>query len=181
MTSYQRMALAFTWLGALGSSFILIAIAVSVSLPYNPASFSVVSGFQSKNVRLLLPEGFSFFTRNPREPLTFVFRVNPDGTLTNVTRTNSSIEDWFGVKRNNRAFFAQLGNVLTQANINPDSFPLTDACGPDEIAIRNVQPYPLLCGKYLIKIQERAPWAWAASFPQQDMPSREIALNIACE
>ncbi|RAJ19873.1 antimicrobial peptide system SdpA family protein [Pedobacter cryoconitis] len=68
-------------------------------------------------IKMLLPEGWGFFTRNPRETRTF-FLVNDSGKLIQDSRIrNGTIKNVFGLKRDGRLVNLIYMNLLAKRKI----------------------------------------------------------------
>ncbi|WP_111636518.1 SdpA family antimicrobial peptide system protein [Pedobacter cryoconitis] len=110
--SYQKsfflILLTFFWV----CTFITV---LSVSLPYNPINKTFLK--KSHLIKMLLPEGWGFFTRNPRETRTF-FLVNDSGKLIQDSRIrNGTIKNVFGLKRDGRLVNLIYMNLLAKRKI----------------------------------------------------------------
>src|SRR5689334_7700125 len=78
--------------------FVLFTVATS-AIPYNSSSKQLYNK-DHMLFRALLPEGFSFFTRNPREPLVVLYYRE---SKVEVELNNNSPEYLFGLRRYPRA------------------------------------------------------------------------------
>ncbi len=68
-------------------------------------------------IRKLLPQGWGFFTRDPREPALIMYRVNDDNSLCLITLPNSSQLNCYGFSRKSRRLhleFLRLQNLIPQ-------------------------------------------------------------------
>ncbi|MBX2898011.1 MAG: SdpA family antimicrobial peptide system protein [Cyclobacteriaceae bacterium] len=86
-------------------------IVLSSIAPYNTTSYKIINKKESAILRSFLPEGFGFFTRNPQEEFPVIFREIND-TLIILTKPNGSPSNFFGLKRNQRTMFAELGSIV---------------------------------------------------------------------
>jgi antimicrobial peptide system SdpA family protein len=48
-------------------------------------------------------------------------------------------------------------------------------------SVKNISPYPSLCGDIGIVMQKPVPWAWWASGQSVVMPSRILRINAGCQ
>jgi len=93
----------FTWLYV----FILL---LSVSLPYNPLEKPLVK--KSYLIKLFVPEGWGFFTKNPRENRMY-FLVDINGKLIQDPRLrNATLRNLFGLKRDGRVLNLVYANKI---------------------------------------------------------------------
>ncbi|MBX2947434.1 MAG: SdpA family antimicrobial peptide system protein [Cyclobacteriaceae bacterium] len=153
-------------------------------MPYN----SLRSQFYNKDhlfVRRIFPEGFSFFTRDPREPQVILYTKN---AITEVIERSNSINYYFGFSRYGRALSIELSSIWETVRNQKwyDCYTCTQNCFNDEIlphySIQNSTPSPFICGEYYLKITEPIPWAWAKSFKSSNrsMPCKMISISIKC-
>lgn len=159
------------------------------AMPYSSLEMEKTTklGFQR-----LLPEGWSFFTKSPRDPYVFILKVN-DGKLELYDHLpNSNPQNLFGAQRTGRAIGVEFGR-LTQ-NLSEDNWL---ECNPKNllalaksdtvptITLKNTYEKPLLTGEVIIVTQEPIPWAWrnaqkpASSIPTKlAMTTKLLKLNI---
>ncbi|MBK8567073.1 MAG: SdpA family antimicrobial peptide system protein [Saprospiraceae bacterium] len=167
---------------AVWSSFIF-KVAIS-SLPHGAFHESQVAAFNLKNV---MPQGWGFFTRNPREDNYFVFRLSPDGKQTPVLTYSNSLNNMFGIKRTSRIQSMEMGAIVQRLK-EYDWFdcPLGNNLCQDDIAalcptpVLNTCPKPTLCGELFITLKEVVPWAWGSDYSTLDMPAKTIKINAIC-
>ena len=165
-----------------------IGIAITVVLVY----ILVLSVFDQNNLIInyqfkkslnkLFPEGWGFFTKNPREENVTLFRVHDDQTLEKVTIKNSSADNWFGLSRKSRKIGAELSIVLTQVpdsaweeHINPE----TPVCQGQDVEISsNKMVTTLKPGKYLVVKKEVLPWAWIDAIDPESEKYKSINFRL---
>ena len=162
----------------------LIFLAGTTVLPYSPISPSPVTKLI---VRSFLPEGWSFFTRNPREAQLHFFKYENTHLSPYQNFPNSNPTNYFGMSRKSRAQGVEFA-YLTQ-DISPENWKdctrkeLLNKVLTDSIPWIDVQsPYApsLLCGEIVVMEEEYVPWAWSQSSKEIDMPAKFIKLNISC-
>lgn len=128
-------------------------------------------GYSSTSkVYVLIPQGWSFFTRNPREDVLKIYRVEKDTLLYINSTVSLSLKDLFGIKRHKKRITAELSEVMFNVKRTQwhefRKIAIGDAA--KEIAtsdtIANNFKEPLLKkGVYVIYTCKRLPWAWAKS------------------
>ena len=153
------------------------------SMPYNSLSNVL---FSEKRVLLrgIFPEGFSFFTRNPREPQALIYEAD---SKKDVIKDNKAfINSFGGFNRYNRSVLIELGSLINIVK-NEKWFNCNDEECFDNIRIpvyeiNNSYRTPVLCGSYYIKFVEPIPWAWATSFKKskKKMPFKIIKVSTRC-
>lgn len=134
----------------------------------------------------IMPEGWAFFTRNPREPVTKIYRQR-SGTWTYVDRANFSPRSWFGAKRTSTLESIELQNLLggiysdsTWTECTEDVSTCVASASPETVALENTSRTQLLCGSLLVQKHDPVPWAWAQNEDDVVMPSRIVHLSIEC-
>jgi antimicrobial peptide system SdpA family protein len=150
-------------------------------MPYNSMG-TVLYGKSKLLFRSLLPEGFAFFTRDPREFQIVLYTKDK----IEVDLHNGSPKFWFGLKRYPRAFNVELGQIFPviakkdwyncqsgdMQCLNDDLLPL--------YVIKSEFPAPLILGDYYVRISDPIPWAWANTFNEKNktMPSKVMKVSI---
>ena len=160
---------------------ILIFLVADSSLGFNPIMVTkkINNAFFS-----VLPQGWGFFTRNPREPLVDIYEITLNGPQ-KVTIPNASLKYIYGFNRGMRFTSSQVGYLvgmlqennwrefknLKKAQTNVSSF----------IQLRNNFSPPLLCGKFIMVKTERIPWAWAKHRNTVNMPVLAVGILADCD
>lgn len=162
---------------------VVIAYVGNASLPDNPIDLPFED---QKALRRVVPQGWAFFTRNPRESSRRTF-VRTDGRWTRVDQ-NAIVQPKyaFGLDRKPRAQGPEI--ALLTDRINDDAWqeckdaPRTCLSEASVAAtLSNPSPEPTLCGTVGLALQEPLPWAWRESRSDIDMPSQILKLNVTCE
>jgi antimicrobial peptide system SdpA family protein len=153
------------------------------ALPYNPVQ---LPGGRSAELRVIAPQGWKFFTRDPREERLLV-RV-PDGAggwTSDVTPTNSAPQNLFGALRSARAQPSEMSELLLRV-------PETEwvACTADPnvclaaftrpLVLNNPDPTPTLCGDVGFVMQPPIPWAWARRLGAVILNSKVLRTQVSC-
>jgi antimicrobial peptide system SdpA family protein len=168
---------------------IVFIYAVHAVMPPNPIKLPF-----EKHLRLyalmLLPQGWAFFTRDPREERFHVFSRDQNGKWIRALRgPNASPANFFGLKRASRAQGIEVGLLLSKV---PGSGWQTcseqpEVCleqAPLVATIENITPHPTLCGEVGLALQKPVPWAWSyhrsGSQITITMPSKVARLEVRC-
>jgi len=148
--------------------FFIYCIVVT-SIPYNPMTVSKKTSFRLK---LLIPEGWNFFTKNPRDEQVFIYDFNEqDSTYSSIKSwPNNSYVNFFGIGRTARAIGTDYGMILASI---PDSLwlvveekDLKLIQRPRSITFQFTSHYPdenskhVLFGKKLFIKKSLTPWSW---------------------
>jgi antimicrobial peptide system SdpA family protein len=131
----------------------------------------------------IIPEGWSFFTRDPREPKDVVYR-RARGGLSQVTFANTSARNAYGVSRAARAMDAELMGllepVLESTWRDCDGAPEACVAAARPLALTNWSETRFICGDVAVVRAPPVPWAWRRSRDRIHMPSRVLALKVDC-
>ena len=169
---------------ALGAAWILVSLyVVQTAMPQTVVSLPPKS---AEKLAFALPQGWSFFTRNPREASAVVYRPGRGAQWVPTSRTpNFQPRNLFGASRVQRAEGIDLG-VLAVAV--PDkawvscrsaaSACLARVVGPIQVDIRRAGF--LLCGDVGLVSREPVPWAWARDRRRVAMPAKVARLAVSC-
>ena len=155
-----------------------------ISIPKNPIN-SRYSFFNSNKMHALLPEGWAFFTRNPREEQISVYNVNKDKSIEPISIKNMEIKNLFGLDRTSRYTLDKMGTVIGQL---PDGYWKTitnlDSLNfyIDSLSVFSVEiSRPSLCGKYLIEKRPIMPWSYYSSTKNVVLPSKYVTIKFDCK
>lgn len=172
------LMLAITW-------SVLILYAVHIELPVNALDLPFESSIKP-NLQAVIPEGWGFFTRDPREARLLPY-VRPAGAWQAASEgPNGEAWNEFGFNRAARAQGVEMG--LLEFAIPTDAWKdCTEAIpscldkSPASMQVSNPTPHPTLCGDVGLAHRDTLPWAWAASvLDETSMPSKVVRLTVKC-
>ncbi|MFP2904935.1 SdpA family antimicrobial peptide system protein [Pyxidicoccus sp. 3LFB2] len=159
--------------------------ALHAALPYNPIQLP----FEDRiNMRLVLPEGWAFFTRDPREDRMLPYVRATDGQWAWASQTpNFQPKNAFGIDRAARAQGVEMGLLMEQAReyarqaCEEDPRRCLERASPGK-PLRNRSPNPTLCGQVGFVFQRAVPWAWSRTSQGKPiiMPSKVLRLEVEC-
>lgn len=179
---YLRFLALFT--GAVSGFWLsFVFYSIHASLPFNPIDLPLA---KTLALRVFTPQGWKFFTRNPREETVSVFARDGHGNWSSPSiGRNASLLSYFGLARTARAQGVEVG-VIT-ASLKPDQWvPCSerlDAClakTPTAAAVANVSPGATVCGDIVFVKQQPVPWAWTRSKRTVTMPITCLRVNVSC-
>ncbi len=167
-----------------GGWLTVFAYALHAALPFNPIRLP----FEVRaKVRLLIPEGWAFFTRDPRKENMLLFTRHSDGTwVSALLGPNATPSNDFGLNRASRAQGVETALLMHEF---PDSsfrdcriLP-TDCLETTQLtnSINDASPNPSICGDIGFVMQKPVPWAWWASGQAIVMPSRVARIKVDCQ
>jgi len=143
---------------------LLCSIIIGIFAAYTNANpFSLEYG-TSYTMTKILPQGWGFFTKSPREPL-FKFYACENNQLEEIKLNNNSLRTFFGMSRYHRRMNMELHRVMS---LIPDSLYVKDkdlACDlhlihdiEDE---RGLNYHFVKNGIYAISMEDKKPWMYA--------------------
>ena len=171
-----QVCVAFLWAAAIGP--VLLG-----SMPDSPLRPSL--SFR-QDVIAIAPQGWAFFTRDPREPVDRVYtRSGPEWVQ--VTYTNSSRRNWLGLKRDARALNVELASLLSE--VDPALWRncpgRLETCLRERdvpaVAVVNRSRIRALCGEILVERRPPAPWAWSRAKRPVLLDSKIARLDVRCD
>lgn len=142
----------------------------------------------------LSPQGWHFFTRDPREDHHVVYQENDlrQGLERNLLRPNGAPEHFFGLTRHGRAQlleggwvqFALAGHEGFEEEEWTECEDTAPACldrlptGPE---LESPYASPALCGDLVVGRRGARPWAWhARGLTDDPMPQRLAKVTVKC-
>jgi antimicrobial peptide system SdpA family protein len=140
---------------------------------------------KSANIGAVVPQGWAFFTRNPREHNFFIYQKK-DGAFEQVILSNCNVNNLFGASRKSRIQSVELGDILAKVeNANWLECPegIDQSAGIDtiqEVLVINQVESPTICGEFYIAQKEPIPWAWGAYYRELEMPSKVVKIRTLC-
>ena len=164
-------------------AFVIFNSAIS-SLPFNPLTKSKV---ESMRYSVILPQGWAFFTRSPREDQYYAYKMT-DGVLNPILYTNSSYKNAFGFSRGVRVRGVEMGGLMEQLKDKswiecPDGI-LGECIAKSDsiktIPVNNKAQHPTFCGEVWLERKPIVPWAWSKAETPVNMPSEFIKIQISC-
>ncbi len=169
---------------ALGGGWLLVVVyALHAALPFNPIKLPLETRVQP---RFWLPEGWAFFTRDPREENMRVFVRHEGNWVSAGMGPIAKPSNSFGLDRACRAQgveAALLINGFPSSAFQECRDPVA-AClerAPITAEVQNISPTPTLCGDVGVVMQKPVPWAWWSSGLRATMPSRVLRMSVACK
>ncbi len=153
------------------------------AIPDSPMRLSKKNHMQLMSV---IPEGWSFFTRNPREDHTFVYQRTEAG-WEQLNQRVASRHSWFGLNRRIRSQGVELGGLLARVaeedwtrHDDPFAFDAVLDSIP-RIEAPNSSHTETMCGELLIEKKAPVPWAWSGSKRQVRMKAKYVRVAADCD
>jgi antimicrobial peptide system SdpA family protein len=137
------------------------------------------------NMVALSPQGWAFFTRNPREERTYLYaRRGEDWVPYTVTTADPS--NLFGLRKRSRGHEMELASILgqvPQASWVKGRLDVEGLKGKDfrrGVVVENRFPRSTMCGEFVVQKRPPVPWAWSRLPKPVIMPSRTAKLLVRC-
>lgn len=155
------------------------------ALPFNPLTGSKIDAME---YNVLLPQGWAFFTRNPREEQYYVYKEEGK-KLVPLLYTNSSYKNAFGFTRKVRIRGVEMGGLVSQLEqmewLKCEDGILSECVIENQdyeaIILANNANHPTFCGNLWIEKKPLVPWAWSRAEQAVNMPSEFIKINVSCK
>jgi len=111
----------------------------------------------------ILPQGWAFFTKSPRDIRTEVFDYEKQKF---ISLKNFSLQNVFGIKRTSTRLSIEIASLIKEApdSLWVESYRLHENTFLDGEFIKKKSAflYPKLSGKIILINKERVPWAWSS-------------------
>jgi len=135
-------------------------------------------------VFVLAPQGWGFFTRNPREEEIFVYReINGKWLKCNISYGDPSF--YFGASRNARKIIVEELQLVSQIKdstmwVNGD---LTNTLSYtfNRLPVLKLSAFttsPELSGDFILMKQKNVPWAWSKNYDDITMPYKCVHVHL---
>ncbi len=139
----------------------------------NASSEATISYKIKKNINFFMPQGWGFFTRNPREAMIDAYSYKK-GELKLLTVSNLSAYNWFGLSRKTRLVGFELSNLLGVVPEEAWKDGINDfrTCIPQKIYVvrptGTLKNYPP--GEYILHQYKPIPFSWASHGQNETKP-----------
>lgn len=161
----------------------IAALAVYPSLPDGPLNLEPEDKDGLPTVRLILPEGWNFFTRNPREQDILLFQKKRSTWKSAIRGPHGRPSNLFGLDRSSRSQGLEYAMLLRQISSWEECGGAIPRC-LDTVAVAdtliNPSPQATLCGAVGFARREPIPWAWSRSSDTIHMPSKVARASVRC-
>jgi antimicrobial peptide system SdpA family protein len=168
------------WLLFALHALFLIAV-VRFFVKYGPAN-PMKGDYWDRNIyQQVFPQGWGFFTKNPREPENSIYLRQPSGGWKNVTPNNFSWSNYLGLARKTRLCGGEITTLQSQV---PESLWVK---GDTKMDFDTLPVYPVknpskskcFIGEYVITRDDRLPWAWSKDWDKVRIPSKAARMKIS--
>ncbi len=156
-----------------------VYISFIVSNRDNPVRLSYTSVQELYSV---FPQGWAFFTRNPKEEVLQLYKMEGDKLVLVNNSASLSFKDFFGFKRQTRKVSAELAEIIkkvpTQSWKEHRGGEISEVLKKLVLSdtVSNIFTEKLLSGEYIIYRSKRVPWAWSKS--NVKLPYRAVKIYV---
>jgi antimicrobial peptide system SdpA family protein len=159
-----------------------IGLILSISLPFNPISRYFSGDYFVKS---LVPEGWAFFTRSPREERLDIYYLKRDGWVPNPLAPRGAPANMFGLMRKLRAQSVELAILLSQVRQEQwielnKGFASANINSSASLRVINPSPFPVMEGTIAVVKHKPVPWSYAALITTDLLPCQYVVLTVAC-
>jgi antimicrobial peptide system SdpA family protein len=146
-------------------------------------------GSLARPANALLPQGWAFFTKSPRDPILTAYEFDARGRAYRIPEiTASDVRNLFGVNRRGRAIGTELALLLDL--VPPDQWVECGSTSGDCVAgvrvgdpprVASPVPGPRLCGEVVLAEESVVPYAYRELVDQRLRVDRAAHLFVECE
>lgn len=169
---------------SIATGFFLLCISYVCRLPHSTMN---ISKDTKTNIVSLLPQGWAFFTRSPKEEKILVYKVHPSG-LKKISMSNPDEKNLFGISRLSRRLTMETSIVLHEAK----KISWTEKTGVEHPPINSLEPLHIQStnniirniqsGQYLIYKEKPIPWAWKKNFNKANTSRKYVLVDyVKCK
>ena len=146
---------------------LILGVSLVASVSERPFNIPIVA---RSSLIAIAPQGWGFFTRNPREPVLGVFRRR-NGVWREFSLRVGQAKYLFGLNRRARLYSLEIGEILPAIPLDHwhpcaeeaqdclNKLPLPEA--PISVP-RRVPIDKALCGTLALQLSEKLPWVWSS-------------------
>lgn len=134
---------------------------------------------------IVMPQGWSFFTRNPREPVDTVYVRRSDGWRVH-SFTNNSVRNLLGISREARGVGIELQPLLRGVaedewtDCNGAPLKCLTAASRHPVYVESTSLLKSVCGDAAVVRGPPVPWAWSREYGNIEMPAKILRLHVNC-
>lgn len=163
-------------------SIVAVVYVTQASLSATPFTMPFGSHV-SVETKVLVPEGWAFFTLSPRTPEPAVYSRDASGDWRSVTAGPLAVlGSLMGLDRATRAQGTEIAIIIAQvpatAWVSCSKAPVQCMAGSGTVTVVNLSSHKSVCGEIGIAIQQVKPWAWHDL--DSVMPSRVAVVTVRC-
>jgi antimicrobial peptide system SdpA family protein len=168
------------------SSVFFIGLILIVLLSSVEENNLPIKGTIKLKIKKVIPQGWSFFTRNPKEEDYYIYKYDSvTKRITNLNKTLNSSSNFLGLKRICANSGIELSSICRKikksewqnCKVNLSAYNFNDL---NSIRIVNFFPGATINGTYIIQKKSPIPFEWVNTF-KGEMPSQIALLKVVAE
>lgn len=140
------------------------------------------------NIMAVAPQGWSFFTKSPRDPQVEPHQVSDAGLTSIAGFPNTRVENAFGLSREGRSQGVETALLIGDENADAwveCSSPDLAVCSDELIAaepvkLDNAVPSPTICGEVVIVQSIPVSWAYRNHTEQTSIAQSGLHAEVSC-
>lgn len=142
----------------------------------------ILSKTFQKQISFIFPEGWGFFTKNPRDLLMDVYKID-HGKLKKIDMSNHSFDNYLGLSRKARMIgygsSHVSGEISKETWVKSTSDKIKDHINDSTFVVkRNDKFHHFENGEYLFKLYKQIPYAWANKSQEKFNPCQFARIKI---
>lgn len=178
----KEISYLLTFLVCFVVSFLFVFSVFLNTLEVNPVKLNIDL---DNKIFTFVPQGWAFFTRNPREAQIVLYQKNKNNELIEIPQRHSSCNNLFGLNRKASKLMSELQFIKSKVDVNlyyntrwNYQENIYSQIPNKMVIIKNQMADPILIGEYVVVFQKAVPWAWTKSIHDIKMPAKIIRLKI---
>lgn len=132
--------------------------------------------FDSLYLKTFLPQGFAFFTREPKEPNIFIYKIENEREVKRmINKSSLSADALLGLNRNNRRTEIEFQYPISKIYRWHKS--IVESENYIDTIYFKIKEINTVKGKFLFVKERRIPWAWIKNNPRKIKEYKILILN----
>lgn len=142
----------------------------------------VVPNSIKKEINTAFPEGWGFFTKNPRDLHLDIYKIE-ESTIKNISIYNHSLSNYLGLSRKSRVIGYEASMLANKVNKelwqDNNGKSVEKFINDSIIEIHSIPNFKYLVkGDYLIKLYEPIPYAWSKENQEENNPFKIARVKV---
>jgi antimicrobial peptide system SdpA family protein len=133
-----------------------------------------------------VPEGWAFFTKNPRERQLKVYAIGPDSQPRELDLRGHRSNPIRSFDRSDRARLLEITKIIERSSpsdwsdCESGNYQCLQSLNSNRLKIQNERVKPEICGSHLLVLIDPVPWAWARLTNSEEMPASVLRVDVDC-
>ncbi|WP_414649023.1 SdpA family antimicrobial peptide system protein [Chitinophaga sp.] len=137
-----------------------------------------------RNTRYLFPEGWGFFTKDPKESLVDIYCINEqDSTLNELDLSNTSRRNCLGLSREARMRGYEMSMLVSQLSqqcwTKDTTLDIRTHLMDSGYVLKTPNRFQYMTsGLFLLKMRPPVPWAWSSMDQEKYTPFKTLKIVV---